>query len=331
MIIKFIKPIGVILLRLALFLYFIFQENKYRKFQKSHLKLSVNTTCVYIKNRKTLFHTHHCYYTHQEVKGRSFMKYCPQCGSPINANQRFCNKCGYDLKAFEQYRDSGIYFQPQPPEPPQQKRKVWPWVVIGALIIAIIIASCLTYYFFFIKDEQHTSNEATTTQHTSKTEKQKNEHKASNDAKKSEKHETEKENKVKSPKIDVMSEDFERTYMQSNNLGGYMGVRKGMTRSEVEKLVGKSTGTLKVDGFKWESTKYGNLTVDYDSKGEDGKVIAVGVSPDHVSTSEFLDRYPSYDDYSGSEIVYNNFKGNGYLVAVDIDHGYIAKIQCLAE
>ena len=119
--------------------------------------------------------------------------------------------------------------------------------------------------------------------------------------------------------------------MQSNNLGGYMGVRKGMTRSEVEKLVGKSTGTLKVDGFKWESTKYGNLTVDYDSKGEDGKVIAVGVSPDHVSTSEFLERYSAYDDYSGSEIVYNNFKGNGYLVAVDIDHGYIAKIQCLAE
>ncbi|MCJ1655463.1 zinc-ribbon domain-containing protein [Staphylococcus sp. NRL 16/872] len=261
------------------------------------------------------------------------MKYCTQCGNEINAHQRFCNRCGHDLKAFEQYRDSEIYFQPQPSESYQPKRKVWPWVVIGMLIIAIIFASSLTYYFFFIKDEQHTPNETTTTQHTSKTEKQTGEHKVSNDPKKSEKHESEKEkeNKVKSPKIDVMSEDFERTYMQSNNLGGYMGVRKGMSHSEVEKIVGKPTGTLKVDGFKWESTKYGNLTVDYDNKGDDGKVIAVGVSPDHVTTSEFLEHYPAYDDYSGSEIVYNNFKGNGYLVAVDIDHGYIAKIQCLAE
>lgn len=40
-------------------------------------------------------------------------------------------------------------------------------------------------------------------------------------------------------------------------------------------------------GFKWKSTKYGNITVDYSPNNEEGKVIAVGVSPDNVKVDDF--------------------------------------------
>ena len=38
------------------------------------------------------------------------------------------------------------------------------------------------------------------------------------------------------PKIDVMSEDFHKSFMQKDTRDSYMGIKPGMTRAEVEKI-----------------------------------------------------------------------------------------------
>lgn len=250
------------------------------------------------------------------------MKFCPQCGNQIKENQLFCNKCGSDLKVFEKYRETQLYEGKI-----SQKRKKWPYILVAILIVAILISGSLTYYFFFVKPEMIKNEEATITHHKTKKDTKKTVSKEEKESKRKD----DKEKHIKSPNIDVMSEDFENAYLKSDRRDGYYGIKVGITKNEVEKLVGKPTGTLEVPGFKWKSTKYGNLTVDYSPNNEDGKVIAVGVSPDNVKVDDFLSRYYSYDSYTPTEIIYNNDKSNGYLVAVDIDGNHIAKIQCLAE
>lgn len=42
------------------------------------------------------------------------------------------------------------------------------------------------------------------------------------------------------PKIDVMSEDFHKSFMQKDTRDSYMGIKPGMTRAEVEKRYGSS-------------------------------------------------------------------------------------------
>lgn len=250
------------------------------------------------------------------------MKFCPQCGNQIKEGQSFCNKCGSDLKVFKQYRENQLYESAA-----SQKNKRWPYILFVILIVAILISGGLIYYFFFVKPEMVKSEEVTSTHHKTKEDIKK----TVRQGEKKSKQKNDKEIRMKSPNIDVMSEDFENTYLKSDCRDGYYGIKVGMTKNEVEKLIGKPTGILEVPGFKWKSTKYGNITVDYSPNNEEGKVIAVGVSPDNVKVDDFLSRYYSYDSYTPTEIIYNNDKSNGYLVAVDIDGNHIAKIQCLAE
>ena len=60
-----------------------------------------------------------------------------------------------------------------------------------------------------------------------------------------------------------MSDDFLENFMHKNTLNGYMGIKPGMTEKEVERIVGKSTGKIHIDGMDHESIKYGDLAVNY--------------------------------------------------------------------
>ena len=43
-----------------------------------------------------------------------------------------------------------------------------------------------------------------------------------------------KEIRMKSPNIDVMSEDFENTYLKSDCRDGYYGIKVGMTKMKLK-------------------------------------------------------------------------------------------------
>lgn len=262
------------------------------------------------------------------------MKFCPQCGNQLKEGQHFCSKCGNDLQAFEDYRNDERYNYYQTQKP---KRKVWPFVLVAIVVIGLIVASCFTYYHFFIKQSEHVQNKPTTTQHVNKDDdNHTKEHKISNDPKKAEKQRKddneEKDKQSNLPKIDVLSDDFLQTYMQKNNLDGYMGIKTGMTKDEVEKRYGKGTPLPHIDGFHNDYIKYGNIAITYDPHTQIKTVAMVAVAPDNVSEHEFISKYNNYDKHSLSgSYIYNNVKDNGFEIIVTPVNGKVVLIECVPE
>lgn len=61
-----------------------------------------------------------------DVKGGGGMKTCPNCGKPLPSEMQFCPYCMQKL------------IEEQVITPPPVKRRVWPWIVIAAVICAAI-------------------------------------------------------------------------------------------------------------------------------------------------------------------------------------------------
>ncbi|UDI77359.1 zinc-ribbon domain-containing protein [Staphylococcus taiwanensis] len=261
------------------------------------------------------------------------MKFCPQCGNQLKEGQHFCSKCGNDLQAFEDYRNDERYNYYQTQKP---KRKVWPFVLVAIVVIGLIVASCFTYYHFFIQESEHVQNKPTTTQHVNNDDDHTKEHRISNDPKKTEQQREddneEKDKQSNLPKIDVLSDDFFQTYMQKNNLDGYMGFKKGMTKDEVEKRYGKGTPFPHIEGFHNDYIKYGNIAITYNPHTQIKKVAMVAVAPDNVSEHEFISKYNNYDKHSLSgSYIYNNVKDNGFEIIVTPVNGKVVLIECVPE
>lgn len=265
------------------------------------------------------------------------MKYCPQCGSPLKENQHFCNRCGCDIQNFKYgYTQENHYF----PQEPKRKRQIWPFVVIAILVIAIIVSSCFTYYHFFLKGNEQAQSKPTTTQHVAKEEEKQGEHKISNDPKKAEKQraeqekeeKTDKDNAPQPPKIDVLSDDFQTTYMQKNNIDSFMGIKIGMTKDEVEKRFGKGKLMPHINGFDDDYIKYGNIAVIYNPRTHDNIVWGIAIAPDNVSEKEFIRKYNNYDQHSASgQYIYNNVKNNGFEILVTPENGKVVLVECIPE
>ena len=96
------------------------------------------------------------------------------------------------------------------------------------------------------------------------------------------------------PKIDVMSEDFHKSFMQKDTRDSYMGIKPGMTRAEVEKDMADPI----VFFTKWAwiiYIIYGDLAVVYELKGNTEVVRGIGVSPSNVDEQTFISKYSDYE------------------------------------
>lgn len=265
------------------------------------------------------------------------MKYCPQCGSPLKDNQHFCNRCGCDIQNFKcGYTQENDYF----PQEPKRKRRIWPFVVIAIFVIVVIGSSCFAYYHFFLKGNEQAQSKPSTTQHVAKEEEKPGEHKISNDPKKAEKQRAEeekaekadKDNEPHPPKIDVLSKNFEESFMHKNTVNEYMGVRKGMKKEEVEKMYGKGEPLPHIEGMDNDFIRYGNLAIIYNPRTHDNTVWGISVVPDNITEGEFLKRYYAYDHRSGSgDIIYDSNKHNGYSIIVRVKNGKVVLIDCAPE
>lgn len=100
---------------------------------------------------------------------------------------------------------------------------------------------------------------------------------------------------------------------------------------EVERIVGKSTGKIHIDGMDHESIKYGDLAVNYDPHSKEKIVTSVGIAPNNISEEEFISHYNNYDKRNFRDIVYNNIKGNGYEIVVYLDGDKVGLIFAVPE
>lgn len=116
------------------------------------------------------------------------MNFCPRCGNKITKEQRFCSKCGNDLRIFEGDSIESQY------EVAERKTSIWPFILVGLVVIGIIVSCCFAYYHFFLKEEEQPKQTATTTTHVKKDKDTTEEGKVSNDPIKAEK---QNRNKVK--------------------------------------------------------------------------------------------------------------------------------------
>ncbi|MDY4023039.1 zinc ribbon domain-containing protein [Staphylococcus borealis] len=264
------------------------------------------------------------------------MRFCPKCGNKLINEQHFCNRCGYDLHLFEDISESVQY------EPPTHKTRIWPFVLVGLVVIGVIVSCCFAYYHFFLKETEQPKQTATTATHVKKEKATTDEDKVSNDPVKAEKqkakqrenekHKVTDTTQLQGPKIDVMSEDFHRSFMQKDTRDAYMGIKLGMTRAKVEKRYGISNRVFHKKGMDYLYTIYGNLAVAYELKGNTEVVREIGVSPSNVDERTFISKYSDYEEKNDAGVyIYNTVKNNGFEILVDTENGKIALIQCIPE
>lgn len=261
------------------------------------------------------------------------MRFCPKCGNKLINEQHFCNRCGYDLHLFEDISESVQY------EPPTHKTRIWPFVLVGLVVIGIIVSCCFAYYHFFLKETEQPKQTATTATHVKKEKATTDEDKVSNDPvkaekqkakqKEAEKHKVTDTTQLQGPKIDVMSEDFHRSFMQKDTRDGYMGIKPGMTRAEVEKRYGKGTLMPHIEGFHEDFVKYGNIAVVYSFHTQYNTVARIAVAPDNISEQAFITRYNSYEDHNlAGQYVYDSVKNNGFQIIATAVNGKVVLIEC---
>lgn len=149
------------------------------------------------------------------MKEGNIKNFCPRCGNKITKEQRFCSKCGNDLRVFE---DDSIESQYEVAE---RKPSIWLFILVGLVVIGIIVSCCFAYYHFFLKEGKQTEQTTTTTAHVKKDKETTDDGKVSNDPIKAEKQKAKQSEDEKdkdathsqAPKIDVMSEDFHKSFM----------------------------------------------------------------------------------------------------------------------
>ncbi|MCH4533030.1 zinc-ribbon domain-containing protein [Staphylococcus haemolyticus] len=259
------------------------------------------------------------------------MNFCPRCGNKITKEQRFCSKCGNDLRVFEYDSIESQY------EVAERKSSIWPFILVGLVVIGIIVSCCFACYHFFLKEGEQSKQTTTTTAHVKKDKETTDDAKVSNDPIKAEKQKAKQsEDEIdkdathsQAPKIDVMSEDFHKSFMQKDTRDSYMGIKPGMTRAEVEKRYGKGTLMPHIEGFHEDFVKYGNIAVVYSFHTQYNTVSMIAVAPDNISEQAFITRYNSYEDHNlAGQYIYDSVKNNGFQIIATAVNGKVVLIEC---
>ncbi|ARQ06205.1 DUF1672 domain-containing protein [Macrococcoides canis] len=139
--------------------------------------------------------------------------------------------------------------------------------------------------------------------------------------------------------IDFSSPDFFEYYFKNDHRNEVFGIKKGMTRSEVENILGHSN-TIKELGLQgsMKTTMYGEIGINY----FEDKVAEIRLVPDEEITAEMMKQYygePTFDpyiarenpdkytplDYQYNMYEYNSYQ-NGFMIFV-----YFAKENSIQQ
>ncbi|PNZ32171.1 Predicted membrane protein [Staphylococcus petrasii] len=253
------------------------------------------------------------------------MKYCPNCGNPINEKQSFCNKCGKKLDNHKE-NNSTEHYRHEQYEPERvnrthsnrndsynysqdSSRKGSPIGKIALIIFIVLVVGLLLYGLYYAYNQfiGNNDNQTNTTQQETNTTHQEGDNQS---------------NESHGPRIDVFSDNFDKQYIKSPSKDGYAGVYKGMTKSAVEDKYGKSDGSIFFDGDTYY--KYGDIAALYDNNDE---VTSVVVAPNHVSEQDFINVYNEPDDREDGNLIYDAYKDNDFSVIVIIKNGEVLAIK----
>lgn len=179
------------------------------------------------------------------------------------------------------------------------KKKIF-WIIIGIIGAALIIG--IVYIAFMIFSQENHSEHKSNDQTKNKTEKQ-----------------LPKTHKVN---INVKSQEFNQSFMQSPNPEGYKGFKIGTSKPNIEKKFGKSEGVREVNGN--DAQQYGDIAVSYNLEN---KVDHVYVAPRQMTKKEFIKFYNEPNEIKGDIWYYKANYYNGFTIKVYTSQQYIKAIE----
>ncbi|MCD8915463.1 zinc ribbon domain-containing protein [Staphylococcus simulans] len=214
------------------------------------------------------------------------MKFCPNCGEKLNDNQVFCNNCGTKVGNKPIGQPTKQHINRQVKNSSHSKSKI-PMIIISAIIVIILIAS-ICFAFYYLKNNNDHSNQG------------------GNHAN----------------KVDVLSTDFSRNFMNQENTGGYKGFNLGMTPNEIENRFGKEDKTITLD--IGDVHQYGNMGVYF---GSNDTVSSVYVIPNNVTVDEFKDFHGEPTVQSDEQMIYDDNPDNDFSIFISHNNGKIISIE----
>ncbi|TDL96635.1 TcaA second domain-containing protein [Macrococcus carouselicus] len=119
--------------------------------------------------------------------------------------------------------------------------------------------------------------------------------------------------------VDINSDAFNEDFIHTNALDGYRDIKMGMTKDEVEELLGEDSSLI--DSTKDDMRKYGDIAIDYDKKDKVERIMIIPSWP--TSKEEIVDEFGSFihsgqDDY-GESASFMDSKINGFALVFVFD------------
>ena len=230
------------------------------------------------------------------------MKYCNNCGKPLEDNQRFCDRCGqrvdytnYDSNSHStESRSSGV-------------GKIILIIIAILIFLSLIVGLLFGAYKLFLEDKINSFNDSNNSSQSSSSSNGEND-KSSNLA----------------PSIDILTTNFNSSFMNADNRQGYESASIGMTREDVDNQLGASDGNVTIDGVSAE--KHGNLAVHYDNNTVNRYFV---VPNDTISIQQFINQHgkPTIEADNGT-IVYDDNTDNAFTIEVYSDgNGNVSGIE----
>ncbi|TDL93438.1 zinc-ribbon domain-containing protein [Macrococcus brunensis] len=120
--------------------------------------------------------------------------------------------------------------------------------------------------------------------------------------------------------VDINPDSFDEDYIHTNTLKGYRDVKVGMTKDEVEELLGEDSSLI--DSTKEDIRKYGDIGIDYDSKEKVERILIVPSWP--ISKEEIIDEFGDFihqgkDEY-GESASFMDSNVNGFALVFVFDN-----------
>ncbi|MCE5090912.1 zinc ribbon domain-containing protein [Staphylococcus devriesei] len=230
------------------------------------------------------------------------MKYCNNCGNPLEDNQRFCDRCGqrvdytnYDSNSHStESRSSGV-------------GKIILIIIAILIFLSLIVGLLFGAYKLFLEDKINSFNDSNNSSQSSSSSNGENE-----------------KNSNLAPSIDILTTNFNSSFMNADNRHGYEGVSLGMTKNEVNNQLGSSDSDINVDGVSAE--KHGNIAVHYDNNIVDRYFV---VPNDTISIQQFINQHgkPTLEADNGT-IIYDDNTDNAFTIKVYNDgNGNVSGVE----